>query len=127
MTKPFSNDLREPAIAAMQAGESCRAVGARFSMAPSSVVKWTQRAARPGSVPQADCGYRKPVLEPHRDWLLDQVRRCPELTGERAAQALLAERGVGHGLVVPACGSSFKKRRWSPRSAPVCEAGLPTR
>lgn len=122
MTKPCSNDLRERAVAAMQAGESCRAVGARFSVAPSSVVKWTQRAARTGSVnPGQMGGHRKPVLEPHRDWLLDQVRRRPELT-VKGLQALLAERGVevSHDTVwrfLRACGLSFKKRRWSRTSA----------
>lgn len=122
MTKPCSSDLRERAVAAMQAGESCRAVGARFSVAPSSVVKWTQRAARTGSVnPGQMGGHRKPVLEPHRDWLLDQVRRRPELT-VKGLQALLAERGVevSHDTVwrfLRACGLSFKKRRWSRTSA----------
>ena len=43
MPKPFSNDLRERAVAAVQAGESCRAVAVRFGVAVSSVVKWSQQ------------------------------------------------------------------------------------
>ena len=50
MTKPYSDDLRERVVAAMQSGASCRSVAAKFGVAPSSVVKWTQRAARTGSV-----------------------------------------------------------------------------
>jgi transposase-like protein len=55
MTKPYSDDLRERVVAAMQSGGSCRSVAARFGVAPSSVVKWTPRAAQTGSVwPAAD-------------------------------------------------------------------------
>lgn len=44
MTKAYSDDLRERVVAAMQSGESCRSVAARFGVAPSRVVKWTDRA-----------------------------------------------------------------------------------
>lgn len=121
MTKPYSDDLRERVVTAMQSGESCRAVAARFGVAPSSVVKWTQRAARTGSVSPAQMGgYRRPVLEPHRAWLLDQVQNCPHVT-LAMLQQMLAERGiaVSHDTVwrfLRACGLSFKKRRWSPMS-----------
>lgn len=122
MTRPYSDDLRERVVAAMRAGESCRSVASRFAVAPSSVVKWTQRAARTGSVsPGKIGGHRKPVLEPHRGWLLDQVRLRPETT-LRTLRALLAARGVtvSHDTVwrfLRGCGFTFKKRRWSPMSA----------
>jgi putative transposase len=66
-------------------------------------------------------GYRRPILEPHRVWLLDQVRACPHIT-LAMLQDLLAQRGVAvsHDTVWPflrGCGFSFKKRRWSPMSA----------
>ena len=113
MTKPYSDDLRERVVAAMRGGESCRSVAARFDVAPSSVVKWTQRAARTGSVsPGKMGGHRKPLLEPHRAWLLEQVRLRPELTF-KAFQGLLAGRGasVSHDTVwrfLRRCGLSFK-------------------
>lgn len=122
MTRAYSNDLRERVVAAMQSGESCRSVAARFGIAPSSVVKWADRARRTGSVSPAKMGgYRRPLLEPHRDWLLEQVRNCPHVT-LAALQDLLAERGVtvSHDTVwrfLRGCGFSFKKRRWSPKSA----------
>lgn len=122
MTKSYSNDLRERVVAAMQSGESCRNVAARFGVAPSSVVKWTQRARRTGSVSPAKMGgYRRPILEPHRDWLQEQVRSCPHVT-LCGLQALLAERGVivSHDTVwrfLRGCGFSFKKRRWWPTNA----------
>ena len=46
MTNAYSDDLRERVVAAMQSGESCRSVAARFGVAPLSVVKWTGRARR---------------------------------------------------------------------------------
>ncbi|MEO1680957.1 MAG: helix-turn-helix domain-containing protein, partial [Pseudomonadota bacterium] len=49
MTRPYSDALRERVVAAMRSGESCRSVAARFGVAPSSVVKWTDRARRTGS------------------------------------------------------------------------------
>ena len=42
MTKPYSDDLRQRVVAAMQSGASCRSVAAEFGVAPLSVVKWTQ-------------------------------------------------------------------------------------
>jgi len=121
MTRPYSDDLRERVVKAMQAGESCRSVAALFGVAPSSVVKWTQRAARTGSVSPAKMGgYRRPVLEPHRAWLLEQVQACPHIT-----LAVLQERLAGRGIEVShdtvwrflrGCGLSFKKRHWSPMS-----------
>ena len=122
MTKPYSDDLRERVVAAMQSGESCRSVAVRFGVAPSSVVKWTQRAARTGSVSPARMGgYRRPILAPHRAWLLDQVQTCPHVT-LGMLQNRLAERGieVSHDTVwrfLRGCGFSFKKRRWSPMNA----------
>lgn len=121
MTKPYSDDLRERVVAAMQSGASCRSVAARFGVAPSSVVKWTQRSARTGSVSPAQIGgYRRPLLEPHRAWLLDQVQACPHIT-LAMLQGMLAQRGIAvrHDTVwrfLRSCGFSFKKRQWSPTS-----------
>lgn len=124
MTRPYSDDLRERAVSAMRAGESCRSVAARFSVAPSSVVKWAQRAARTGSVSPAQMGgYRRPILEPHKEWLLEQVRACPHIT-LTVLQEKLAGRGVkvSHDTVwrfLRGCGMTFKKRRWSPMNESV--------
>src|SRR5690625_4487046 len=124
MTRPCSDDLRERVVAAMQAGESCRSVAARFDVAPSSVAKWTQRAARTGSVSPAKMGgCRRPILEPHRVWLLEQVHTCPHVT-----LAVLQEKLAGRGIKVShdtvwrflrGCGFSFRKRHWLPTSGSV--------
>jgi transposase len=42
MTAPLSNDLRKRVVAAVGSGDSCRTVAARFGVAVSSVVNWSQ-------------------------------------------------------------------------------------
>ena len=49
MVRPYSFDLRERVVAAAEAGQPCRAVGKRFGVSVSSVVKWRQRARATGS------------------------------------------------------------------------------
>lgn len=94
MTRPLSNDLRERVVAAVVGGESSRAVAARFGVAPSSVVKWSQRYRSTGSVaPDKVGGHRKPLLEPHRAFIMERLRRTPHLT-LHALKAELAARGV---------------------------------
>ena len=43
MARPYSMDLRERAVARVQAGESVRLIARALSLSPSSVVKWSQR------------------------------------------------------------------------------------
>jgi transposase len=94
MTRPLSNDLRERVVGASLAGESCRAVASRFGVAVSSVVKWSQRQRRTGSVaPGKMGGYRKPVLEPHRAFIVDRLEQTPHLT-LHGLKDELAARGV---------------------------------
>jgi transposase len=94
MTRPLSNDLRERVVSAVLAGESCRSVAARFDVAVSSVVKWSQRHRATGSVaPGKMGGHRKRVLEPHRAFILEQIAQTPHLTLHRLRDAL-ATRGV---------------------------------
>lgn len=64
MTAPLSNDLRERVVRAVDGGESCRSVAARFGIAVSSAVKWSERYRTTGSVaPDKMGGHRKPILE----------------------------------------------------------------
>jgi len=81
MTRPLCNDLRERVVSAVIGGESCRAVAARFGVAVSSVVKWAQRYRATGSVkPDKMGGHRKPVLDPHRTFIVERIERMPHLT-----------------------------------------------
>ena len=70
MTKPYSIDLRERAVARVSAGESVRSVAAVLSISASSVVKWAQRERTTGSVAPGQIGGHRPrvLVGEHRDW-----------------------------------------------------------
>ena len=101
MTRPLSNDLRERVVAAVAGGESCRSAAARFGVAVSSAVKWSQRYRATGSVaPGKMGGHRKWVLEPHRAFIRERINQMPHVTLHRLKDELAA-RGVAvsHNLV----------------------------
>jgi transposase len=94
MTRPLSNDLRERVVEAIKAGESCRSAAARFGVAVSSAVKWSQRYRATGSViPGKMGGHRKRVLEPHRSFIVERINQAPHLSLHRLKEEL-AVRGV---------------------------------
>jgi len=116
-------------VAAVAGGESTRTVAARFGVAVSSVVKWSQRYRATGSVAPGNMGgHRKPVLEPHRAFIMERLGQTPHLT-LHGLKAELAARGVkvSHNAVwqfLRREGLRFKKRN-SPlsRPAPMSPAG----
>ena len=94
MARAYSLDLRERVVAAVAAGESCRAVAATFKVSVASVVKWSQRFRATGSAAAHKVGGRRPyALAGQRDWLLARLAEKPDIT-LRALVAELAERGV---------------------------------
>jgi transposase len=94
MTRPLSNDLRERVVSAVASGESCRSVAARFGVAVSSVVKWSQRYRATGSVvPGKMGGHRKRRLEPYRAFILERISQTPHLT-LHGLKDELAARGI---------------------------------
>lgn len=94
MARPYSLDLRERVVSAIEAGGSCRHVAARFGVAVSTVVKWSQRHRRTGSVaPGKMGGHRRRVLAPYRDFIVERIRQEPHLTLHRL-KGELAARGV---------------------------------
>lgn len=119
MTRPLSNDLRERVVASVVGGESCRAVAARFGVAVSSVVKWSQRYRATGSVaPGKMGGHRKRALEPHRAFIKERIGQTPHLT-LHGLKDELAARGVkvSHNAVwmfLRREGLSFKKNAVRP-------------
>ena len=121
--KPYSMDLRERAIARVEAGESARSVAATLCVSPSSVIKWAQRFRAKGSVaPGRIGGYRpKAIIGEHRIWLLERVGSDFTLRG---LVAELGDRGlkVDYRTVwnfVHAEKLSFKKKRFAGRAKPA--------
>ena len=115
MVKPYSNDLRERVVRAIECGETCRAVADRFGVSVSSAVKWSQRYRATGSVAPAQMGgYRRRVLDAHRDFITERVSQTPHVTLHNLQQDLAA-RGVdvSHDTVwrfLRREGLSFKKK-----------------
>ena len=124
MTAPISNDPRERVVAAVVSGESVRSVATRFEIAASSVVKWSQRHRATGSVhPGKMGGYRKRILEPHRDIIVQRLAENQHVT-LHGPKAELSERGisVSHNTIwefLPSEGLRSKKKRCSPLSRRV--------
>ena len=122
MSKPYSMDLRERAVARVQAGERVRAVAETLSISPSSVVKWSQRFRATGSAAAGKMGGHRPrvLVGEHRSWLLERTAGAGFTL--RGLVAELAERGlkVDYRTVwnfVHAEGLSFKKNRSRRRAA----------
>lgn len=116
MARPLSTDLRERVVAAVREGASCRMVASGFGVAISSVVKWSQRARRTGSVaPGQMGGHRRPILEPHRELILARLKERPETTLVEMRDLFVAERGVRVSLdtnwrFLRAARQTYKKR-----------------
>jgi transposase len=94
MVRPYSMDLRERVVAAVEAGESRRSAARRFGVSESVAVKWLQRVANTGSVkPSKMGGYRRPALDGERAWLLARFEEQPDVT-LNALMLELRDRGV---------------------------------
>jgi putative transposase len=117
MGKPYSIDLRQRAVAAVEEeGLSRHEAASRFSVAVSTVVNWVRRYRETGSVAPGQIGGHKPkaIRGEHEAWLRQRI-------GERdftlrGLVAELAARGlkVGYRAVwnfVQAEKLSFKKNR----------------
>lgn len=72
MTRPYSMDLRERAVARVLAGESVRSVAAVLSISAATVVRWSGRHRATGSAaPGKIGGHKVGILSGHRDWLVE--------------------------------------------------------
>jgi transposase len=94
MTRPYSEDLRERAVARFEAGETIRSIGKTLGIDPSCVPKWVKRRRETGSVAPAAIGGRKPrtLSGDVAVWLRERLhsgRFTP-----RSLAAELAERGI---------------------------------
>ena len=94
MSRPYSEDLRARAVAAVEGGLSRHKSAAQFSVGVSSVIRWCQRKEETGSIAAKPMGGKvKPKLLPQRAWILERIAAEPSLTLEEL-RTELAERGV---------------------------------
>ena len=95
MVKPYSMDLRERVVSAVEEGGlSRRQAAARFGVSESTAIKWVSRFRATGSVAPGQMGghRRKKIQGDHRRWLVDRCR-AQDFT-LRGLVAELSERGL---------------------------------
>src|ERR1700682_3028985 len=105
MSRAYSLDLRERVVAAVAAGESCRAVAATFKVSVASVVKWSQRFRATGSAAARPMGGNRPyALAAERDWLLNRLSQKPDVT--HYGRCLRNSRSAASRSAITRCGTS---------------------
>jgi transposase len=94
MGKPYSDDLREPVVAALERGMSCREAGVVFGIAPSTAGNWHRWHKQTQSLSA------RPMGGDRRSKLVEHSDRIAVLLGEGSqlrlidVQAALAAEGV---------------------------------
>jgi transposase len=96
MAKPYSQDLRDRVIEAVERGKmSRRAAGRYYAISESVAIKWLERLERQGSRgPVGHGGHRASKLMPHRDFLEAARAEKSDVTLQALCDRLSAERGV---------------------------------
>src|SRR3977135_3775720 len=125
MGKPYSMDLRERVVAAVdKGGLSCHRAAAQFGVGVNTAILWVRRFRATGSVAPGQLGGPKPEATQGdaRGWLMERAKTDFTLRG---LVAELAERGlkVDYRSVwefVHAENLSFKKKRRRQRTRPSC-------
>jgi transposase len=95
MARPYSDDLRERVVEAVEAGASRREAADRFEIAPSSAIKWLQRWRESGSVAAKPTGGSVSPLEEHATCLLALIAEQPDWTLEEVVEAMHKRRIAG--------------------------------
>jgi transposase len=93
MPKPYSQDLRDRVVGAVEAGASCHEAAAAFEVSPSSAIRWVGRWRRIGSAAAKPMGGKSSPLDAHKKWLLELIAAEPDLTLEEIRSRLHA-RGI---------------------------------
>ena len=95
MGRPYSKDLRERVVSAVESGRMSRNQAAKhYGVAISTAITWVRRFRETGSVAPGQIGGHKPksIRGAHHDWLVERVQArdftLKGLVGE------LAERGL---------------------------------
>ena len=123
MTQPYSQDLRERALARSDTGEADRSIAEALKIAPSCLSKWRKLRRETGGLsPGKMNGHKKRTLSgPITDWLRERVG-APFTTRQLAAELLA--RGIKTDrravwVFLHSEGLSFKKNDRSGRAGPT--------
>jgi transposase len=117
MKRPHaSDDVRERALAAVDAGHSVADVAAFFQNDPSTIYRWLRHRAQTGSARARPRSGRTRLIGPeHDDVLRAQVLAAPDATLAMHCQRWAADHGVMVGLstmhrAIRRLGLTLKKR-----------------
>ena len=105
MGRPYSIDLRERVVAAVEKGGlSCHRAAAQFGVGISTAINWVRRLRETGSVAPGQMGGHKPkaISGEHREWLLQRVqgeglhnaRAGGRVCRARALRSIIARSGT---------------------------------
>lgn len=133
MGRPYSKDLRQRVMEAVQSGMSYAEAAGRYQVSNSSILRWARLLRETGSYAARPMGGKKRfALSGEQDWVLARLAAKPDLT-LRALLSELQERGIEVSYfavwhVVHRARLSFKKRPCVPesRTAPTSPAGAPS-
>ena len=95
MGQPYSEDLRERVVGAIEGGMSTGEAAKRFCVSKAAAGAWARLKRATGSVAPARQG--KPpgsVLDAHADFIFDVIAAAPDTTLEEMADRLARERGL---------------------------------
>jgi len=119
--RPYSEDLRERIVRAVEGGMSRNAAAKHFDVAVSTVVKLLQRWTTTGSVKPAQFGgWKKPSQAAHEDRIRALVAEKSDITIKELLARLAAEKIETKpstlGALLQRLGLTRKKRQLMPPS-----------
>jgi transposase len=95
MGKPYSMDLRERVMAAIDEGMSTHQAAARFSIGIATAGAWARLKRSTGEIRPARQGKPKgSVLDAHADFIFGLIGEVPDITLNEIADRLAEERAV---------------------------------
>jgi transposase len=124
MTRPYSRDLRERALARSDAGEADRLIADALKIAPSCLSKWRKLRRETGGLkPGKMNGHKKRTLSGLiAEWLCERIQAAPfttrQLTAELAARGIRTDRRAVWAFLHSE-GLSFKKNGRPDRAGPA--------
>jgi transposase len=121
MGQPYSEDLRERVVGAIEGGLSTGEAAERFCVSKAAAGAWARLKRATGGVAPARQG--KPpgsVLDAHADFIFAVLAAAPDTTLEEMAERLAKERGVK--VVYTAVWKFLNRRSFAHKKRPLTPA-----
>ena len=121
---PYSLDLRERVVGAVESGMSQRGAAKLYEVSYAAVIRWVARSKQTGSPAALPMGGKKPFkLAEESGWILRRLAEKPDITGrELLAELHDREIDVSYYAVwnfLDRAGLSYKKNSTRGRARPA--------